>query len=135
MITTYFIACVILILFSAFFSSVEIALMSLNRLRLQKLAERGNKGARMAEKIEERDSEALTAILIGNNVVNIVLSSLFINQERKNPFPFVDKVFTVYDEEHIEKNNIAINCGSKNCFNCGLCYEKNEVQTINEKLK
>ena len=76
MITTYFIACVILILFSAFFSSVEIALMSLNRLRLQKLAERGNKGARMAEKIEERDSEALTAILIGNNVVNIVLSSL-----------------------------------------------------------
>ena len=76
MITTYLIACVILILFSAFFSSVEIALMSLNRLRLQKLAERGNKGARMAEKIEARDSEALTAILIGNNIVNIVLSSL-----------------------------------------------------------
>ena len=76
MITTYLIACVVLILFSAFFSSVEIALNSLNRLRLQKLAETGHKGARMAEKIEDRGSEALATILIGNNVVNIVLSSL-----------------------------------------------------------
>lgn len=76
MITTYLIACVILILFSAFFSSVEIALLSLNRLRLQKLAESGKKGAQMAERIEDRSTEALTTILIGNNVVNIVLSSL-----------------------------------------------------------
>ena len=76
MITACLIACAILILFSAFFSSMEIALLSLNRLRLQKLAENGNKKAKMAEKIEERSSEAVTAILIGNNVVNIVLSSL-----------------------------------------------------------
>lgn len=76
MITEYFIACVVLIAFSAFFSSVEIALTSLNRLRLQKLAEDGKKSARVAEKIEERYPEALTTILIGNNVVNIVLSSL-----------------------------------------------------------
>ena len=67
--------------------------------------------------------------------LNIVLSSLFINKERKNPFPFVDKVFTVYDPEHIEKNNVNINCGAKSCFTCGLCYEKNGVQVINEKLK
>lgn len=67
--------------------------------------------------------------------LNIVLSSLFINQERKNPFPFVDKVFTVYDSGYIEANDIDINCGAKNCFSCGLCYEKNGVQTINEKLK
>ena len=72
----YFIACAVLILFSAFFSSVEIAFTSLNRLRLQKLAEDGKKSARVAEKIEERYPEALTTILIGNNVVNIVLSSL-----------------------------------------------------------
>ena len=67
--------------------------------------------------------------------LNIVLSSLFINQERKNPFPFVDKVFTVYDPAHIEKNNVSINCGAKSCFSCGLCYEKNGVSVINEKLK
>lgn len=67
--------------------------------------------------------------------LNIVLSSLFINKERKNAFPFVDKIFTVYDSEHIEANDIEINCGSKNCFSCGLCYEKNNVTTINEKLK
>ena len=67
--------------------------------------------------------------------LNIVLSSLFINQERKNPFPFVDKVFTVYDPEHIKQNNVNINCGAKSCFTCGLCYEKNGVSIINEKLK
>ena len=67
--------------------------------------------------------------------LNIVLSSLFINQERKNPFPFVDKVFTVYDPEHIAANETPINCGAKNCFSCGLCYEKNGVSIINEKLK
>ena len=67
--------------------------------------------------------------------LNIVLSSLFVNVERKNPFPFVDKVFTVYDPAHIEAENIEINCGAKNCFSCGLCYEKNGVSIINEKLK
>jgi hypothetical protein len=67
--------------------------------------------------------------------LNVVLSSLFVNQERKNPFPFVDKVFTVYDADHIESEGIEINCGAKSCFGCGLCYEKNGVTVINEKLK
>ena len=67
--------------------------------------------------------------------LNIVLSSLFINQERKNPFPFVDKVFTVYSSDYIEAAGVEINCGAKNCFSCGLCYEKNGVAVINEKLK
>ena len=52
--------------------------------------------------------------------LNIVLSSLFLNKERKNPFPFVDKVFTVYDPDFIEENNVEINCGARNCFACGL---------------
>lgn len=67
--------------------------------------------------------------------LNIVLSSLFVNKERKNPFPFVDKIFTVYDPDYIEANNVEINCGARNCFDCGLCYEKNGVSVINEKLK
>jgi hypothetical protein len=67
--------------------------------------------------------------------LNIVLSSLFVNQQRKTRYPFIDKVFTVYDPDHIEQNGIEINCGAKNCFSCGLCYEKNGVSVINEKLK
>ena len=67
--------------------------------------------------------------------LNIVLSSLFINKERKTRYAFVDKVFTVYDPKHIEENAVEINCGARNCFTCGLCYEKNNVRTINEKLK
>lgn len=67
--------------------------------------------------------------------LNIVLSSLFINKERKHKYSFVDKVFTVYDPQHIEKHDININCGAKNCFTCGLCYEKNGISAINEKLK
>jgi hypothetical protein len=67
--------------------------------------------------------------------LNIVLSSLFVNKQRKTRYAFVDKVFTVYDPEHIAKNNVQINCGAKNCFTCGLCYEKNDVSIINEKLK
>lgn len=80
-------------------------------------------------------AEAIAAGYEKPDNLNIVLSSLFINKERKNPFPFVDKVFTVYDQQHIEENQININCGARNCFRCGLCYEKNGVSAINEKLK
>ena len=69
-----------------------------------------------------------------NNLI-IVLSSLFINKERKTKYDFVDKIFTVYDADFIAANNVEINCGAKNCFSCGLCYNKNEVRIINEKLK
>ena len=67
--------------------------------------------------------------------LNIVLSSLFINKERKHKFDFVDKVFTVYDPQHIEEHKTDINCGARNCFSCGLCYEKNDITHIREKLK
>ena len=69
------------------------------------------------------------------NNLNIVLSSLFINVQRKTRYEFVDKVFTVYDKQHIGENETNINCGSRSCFKCGLCYEKNDVKIINEKLK
>ena len=67
--------------------------------------------------------------------LNIVLSSLFLNKQRPNPFPFVDKVFTVYDGTFIKENDVAINCGERKCLDCRLCYEKNGVEVINEKLK
>ena len=65
----------------------------------------------------------------------IVLSSLFINKERKTKYDFVDKIFTVYDADYISEYSIEINCGANNCFSCGLCYNKNNVRIINEKLK
>lgn len=67
--------------------------------------------------------------------LNIVLSSLFINKERRTRYDFIDKVFTVYDPEYIDAHGVEINCGARSCFSCGLCYEKNGVRVINEKLK
>lgn len=67
--------------------------------------------------------------------LNIVLSSLFLNKERTNRYDFVDKVFTVYEKSYIAENDVEINCGARNCFSCGLCYEKNGVSVINEVLK
>lgn len=67
--------------------------------------------------------------------LNIILSSLFINKERKHNYSFIDKVFTVYDEKTIENENININCGARSCINCLKCYTKNNETIINEKLK
>ncbi len=44
------------------------------------------------------------------------------------------KVFNVHSKEGIELNEIPVNCGGKSCINCKLCYTKNSVQIIDEKL-
>ena len=68
---------VILLMLSAFFSSSETALMTVNKIRLRSLAEEGNKRAAMVLDItENHTSKMLSAILIGNNIVNISASSL-----------------------------------------------------------
>mgnify|MGYP002226966470 CR=1 FL=1 len=67
----------ILLALSAFFSSNETALMSVNRIRLRSLADEGNKRASMAlDILEDQMPKLLSAILIGNNIVNISASSL-----------------------------------------------------------
>ena len=66
----------ILTCFSAFFSSSETALFSLNKLRLEKLAEEGKKTAKVAKYLTDHDKITLSGLLIGNNVVNIAASSL-----------------------------------------------------------
>ena len=48
---------------------------------------------------------------------------------------FVDKVFTVYNEKQIKEQGVTINCGAKSCLTCGLCYNRNKVKYIREKLK
>ena len=72
-----FIILIILLMLSAFFSSSETALMTVNKIRLRSLADEGNKRAAMVLDItENHTSKMLSAILIGNNIVNISASSL-----------------------------------------------------------
>jgi len=70
------ISIVILVFLSAFFSSAETALSTVNRVRMRALEEEGNKRAARVNKILENYSKMLSAILIGNNVVNLTASSL-----------------------------------------------------------
>ncbi len=70
-----FIICILLIL-SAVCSATETAFSSANRIRLKNTAASGKKSAQKALKITEDFDRALTAILIGNNIVNICSSSL-----------------------------------------------------------
>ena len=67
---------VILIILSAFFSSAETALSTVNRVKMRTLEEEGSKRAKTVNKILERYSKMLSAILIGNNIVNLSASSL-----------------------------------------------------------
>ncbi|QIT57278.1 HlyC/CorC family transporter [Aquisalimonas sp. 2447] len=66
----------LLIILSAFFSSSETALMSLNRYRLRHLARGGWRSARLATRLLERPDRILGVILLGNNFVNILAASL-----------------------------------------------------------
>ena len=66
----------ILIFLSGFFSSAETALTTVNRVKMRTLADEGNKRAATVNKIIERYSKMLSAVLIGNNIVNLSASSL-----------------------------------------------------------
>ena len=67
---------IVLIFLSGFFSSAETAFSTLNRVRMRNLEEEGNKKAARVNKILESYSKMLSAILIGNNIVNLTASSL-----------------------------------------------------------
>ncbi len=73
---TKIILIIVLIIMSAFFSASETAFSSVNRIRLRNYANQGNKRAGDALKIVNNFDKALTAILIGNNIVNIASASL-----------------------------------------------------------
>lgn len=71
-----FITLVILLLLSGFFSSAETALTTVNKIRIRSLAEENNKRAIRVAKILDNQSKMLSAVLIGNNIVNISASAL-----------------------------------------------------------
>ena len=66
----------VLLFLSAFFSSAETSLTTFNRIRMLTLADEGNKRAARALKITEDSGKMLSAILIGNNIVNLSASSI-----------------------------------------------------------
>ena len=67
---------ILLLLLSAFFSSAETALTTVNRIRMRTLAENGDKRAVRVLRITDDSGKMLSAILIGNNIVNLSASSL-----------------------------------------------------------
>lgn len=66
----------ILLVLSSFFSSSETALTTVNKHKLRTLADNGNKSAAKVLRITENPGKLLSTILIGNNIVNILASSL-----------------------------------------------------------
>lgn len=73
---SYLIIIILLLLVSALFSACEMAYSSVNRIRLKNYAQQGNKQAKKALKIVDSFDDALTSILIGNNIVNIASASI-----------------------------------------------------------
>lgn len=71
-----FIILFILLLLSAFFSSAETALTTVSKIRMRTLADSGNSQARRVLRITSDSGKMLSAILIGNNIVNLSASSL-----------------------------------------------------------
>ena len=73
--TWAYIVIAVMICLSAYFSASEIAFNSANRLRLRRAAEKGSKTAKLAHDISEKFTTSLSAILIGNNLANIAVST------------------------------------------------------------
>ncbi|NRA60772.1 MAG: DUF21 domain-containing protein [Psychrobium sp.] len=65
-----------LVILSAYFSSSETSMMSLNRYRLRHLVNNKDKGAKRADKLLQRPDRLISLILIGNNLVNIAASAI-----------------------------------------------------------
>ena len=78
----------ILVLFSAYFSATETAFSTLNRIRLKNAADNGDKKAGRILALAENYDKLITTVLVGNNIVNILASSvatvLFIDILRDN---------------------------------------------------
>ena len=94
----YLLIILLMVILSAYFSASETSFNASNKMRLKKAAEAGSKTAKLAYKISEDFTTALSAILIGNNLVNIdVLRVIrWIGLEPSVNVPGRDKKMTVY---------------------------------------
>lgn len=70
--------------------------------------------------------------------LSIIVSSPMLNKQLeidREKLWMVDHVFTVYNKDFIDANNVDINCGARNCLGCQRCYHKDTDFYVNEKLK
>ncbi|MBL7636870.1 HlyC/CorC family transporter [Atlantibacter hermannii] len=74
--TTLIVSLIIMVVVSAYFSGSETGMMTLNRYRLRHLAKQGNRAARRVEKLLRKPDRLISLVLIGNNLVNILASSI-----------------------------------------------------------
>ena len=70
------ISLIILLILSSLFSCSETAFLAVSKIKMRTLAEEGNKKAKLVESLLEDQDRLLSAILVGNNLVNIGASSL-----------------------------------------------------------
>ena len=73
---TLWVALVVLVVFSAFFSASETAFSSLNQIRLKSRADDGDRTAARVLAMAEKYDKLLSTILVGNNIVNIAAASI-----------------------------------------------------------
>lgn len=78
-------------------------------------------------------NDAIDLVGKPSNVI-LVESSEKLNVQKDRSANF-DKVFTVYDPEHIASEGVKINCGARSCATCRRCYSKRTGSVVNEKLK
>src|SRR3954470_10863139 len=74
--STLFIALLVLLVVSAFFSISETSMMALNRYRLRHLVQIGHRGAKLASDLLAKTDKLLGVVLIGNNVINAAAALL-----------------------------------------------------------
>ena len=67
---------VLCLLMSGYFSATETAFLSVNKTKLKTMVENGNKRAALVLKLSDKYDRLISTILIGNNIVNILLSSI-----------------------------------------------------------
>jgi Mg2+/Co2+ transporter CorB len=73
---TLFLALVVILILSGFFSSSETSMMSLNRHRLNHLVRKGNKSAKLTSKLLVKTDKLLGSILFGNTLLNVAAATL-----------------------------------------------------------
>lgn len=117
----------VLVIFSSFFSSCEIAYSTVSKIKLKKEAEKNNKNALSAISIIDNYPVLLSTVLVGNNLVNVLISSLgtlvAVRQFGDELGPILSTVILTV-VLLIFGEILPKTLGSKYCFRLSLLYTK-----------